>query len=107
LSRCTDALVLPRRLQIDFSRVVQEAADASGRELAAAEIWRLFDAEYLSTRGPWVYRSHQLVASAQGDDHERITNIVTASLLAVLSAVNRATRLGVLAAGSPAERTGT
>src|SRR5262249_19002164 len=66
-------LVLPRRLQIEFSRVVQEAADTSGKELAAADIWRLFDAEYLAVRGPWAYRSHQLVASAAGDDHERIT----------------------------------
>ncbi len=66
-------LVLPRRLQIEFSRVVQEAADATGKELAAADIWRMFEAEYLAANGPLVYRSHQLVTSSGGNDRERIT----------------------------------
>jgi len=59
-------LVLPRRLQIEFSRVVQEAADMSGKELTSQELWALFEAEYLSATGPIAYRSHQLVA-ASGD----------------------------------------
>ena len=56
-------LVLPRRLQIEFSRVVQEAADTSGKELTSQELWALFEAEYLSSTGPIGYRSHQLVAA--------------------------------------------
>src|SRR5215831_7854939 len=32
-------LVLPRRLQIEFSRVVQAAADTTGKELTARELW--------------------------------------------------------------------
>jgi len=66
-------LVLPRKLQIEFSRVVQEAADTSGKELSSAELWNLFDSEYLSARGPLLYRSHQLVTSGDGNDRERIT----------------------------------
>jgi len=67
-------LVLPRRLQIEFSRVVQEAADMSGKELTSQELWALFEAEYLSATGPIAYRSHQLVAaSGDGADRERIT----------------------------------
>ncbi len=65
-------LTLPRRLQIEFSRVVQSAADGSGKELASHEIWQLFEAEYLASDGPWVYRSHQLAASADRADRERI-----------------------------------
>jgi 2-isopropylmalate synthase len=65
-------LVLPRRLQIEFSRVVQERADATGKELSAAEIYGLFEAEYLSVRTPIGYRSHQLAASADAQDRERI-----------------------------------
>jgi 2-isopropylmalate synthase len=66
-------LVLPRRLQIEFSRVVQEAADTSGKELTSQELWSLFESEYLSVTGPLGYRSHQLAASGDGADRERIT----------------------------------
>ncbi|PKQ14263.1 MAG: 2-isopropylmalate synthase, partial [Actinobacteria bacterium HGW-Actinobacteria-8] len=40
-------LDLPRRLQIEFSRVVQRAADASGTEMSADAIWQIFEDEYL------------------------------------------------------------
>jgi len=53
-------IVLPRRLQVDFSRVVQEHADRQGSELCAAEIWRLFSATYLSTESPVRYVEHHL-----------------------------------------------
>jgi 2-isopropylmalate synthase len=66
-------LVLPRRLQIEFSRVVQEAADTSGKELTSQELWALFEAEYLAPTGPVGYRSHQLSTSGDGADRERIT----------------------------------
>jgi len=66
-------LVLPRRLQIEFSRVVQSAADTTGKELSSQELWALFSAEYLSNEGPVVYRSHQLTTSGDGADRERMT----------------------------------
>jgi 2-isopropylmalate synthase len=65
--------VLPRRLQIEFSQVVQAAADASGKELSSDELAELFSAEYLRTGAPFVYRSHQLSTTADGADRERIT----------------------------------
>src|SRR5580698_4530917 len=43
-------LVMPRRLQIEFSQVVQAAADTTGKELTSKEIWDLFSAEYLHAR---------------------------------------------------------
>jgi 2-isopropylmalate synthase len=170
-------LILPRRVQIEFSQVVQAAADITGKELTSQEIWDLFEREYLSPRVPYVYRSHQLAASTDGADSERLTlqvenagraetwlgqgsgpidamvkaiglpfdvlsyeehsrgqgsaakavsyieittrsrrtlfgagmhpNIITASLLAVLSAVNRAIAQGSLAARADSIRTGT
>jgi 2-isopropylmalate synthase len=66
-------LVLPRRLQIEFSQVVQSAADTSGKELTSRELWDLFEAEYLASTGPMVYRSHQLTSSGDGADRERMT----------------------------------
>ncbi len=61
-------LVMPRRLQIEFSQVVQAAADITGKELTSQELWDLFAKEYLAPRAPFVYRSHQLAASTDGAD---------------------------------------
>jgi 2-isopropylmalate synthase len=66
-------LVMPRRLQIEFSQVVQAAADITGKELTSQEIWDLFSREYLAPRVPYVYHSHQLAASTDGADTERLT----------------------------------
>jgi 2-isopropylmalate synthase len=45
-------LELPRRLQIEFSRVVQHATDASGKEVTPDELWQIFHTEYLSLDEP-------------------------------------------------------
>jgi 2-isopropylmalate synthase len=37
---------LPRRLQIEFSQVVQAVMDVQGREMSAADLWSVFQAEY-------------------------------------------------------------
>jgi 2-isopropylmalate synthase len=170
-------LVMPRRLQIEFSQVVQAAADITGKELTSQELWDLFAREYLAPRVPYIYRSHQLSASTDGADSERLTlqvenegriqtwlgqgsgpidamvnaiglpfdvlsyeehsrghgsaanavsyieittrsrrtlfgagmhpNIITASLLAILSAVNRAIAQRALVAREDSARTGT
>jgi 2-isopropylmalate synthase len=169
--------VMPRRLQIEFSQVVQAAADITGKELSSQELWDLFTKEYLAARQPFVYRSHQLAASTDGADTERLSlqvensarletwhgqgsgpidamvkaiglpfdvlsyeehsrgegsgakavsyieitthsrrtlfgagmhsNIITASLLAILSAVNRAVAAGALPARTGSVLTGT
>lgn len=39
-------LELPRRLQMEFSQVVQRVMDVAGKELNAADLWRLFEDEY-------------------------------------------------------------
>ncbi|MEV7972209.1 2-isopropylmalate synthase [Cellulomonas sp. NPDC089187] len=51
-------LDLPRRLQIEFSQVVQRHTDASGAEVTADALWRIFTDEYLpvdaeSDLAPW------------------------------------------------------
>ena len=65
--------VLPRRLQIEFSQVVQAEADRTGKELSSDEIHELFVGEYLNARQPYQYKSHQLAASQDGSDREQIT----------------------------------
>ncbi|MHB8477316.1 MAG: 2-isopropylmalate synthase [Steroidobacteraceae bacterium] len=66
-------LLMPRRLQIEFSQVVQARADITGKELTSQELWALFESEYLTRRSPFMYRSHQLATSTDGADSERIT----------------------------------
>jgi len=47
-------LDLPRRLQIEFSGVVQRGVDQDGGEVAPAELWSRFQDEYLpSDSGSW------------------------------------------------------
>jgi 2-isopropylmalate synthase len=41
------ALDLPRRLQIEFSAVVQAKTDAEGGEVSSDDLWRIFQDEYL------------------------------------------------------------
>ncbi|GAA3853525.1 2-isopropylmalate synthase [Streptomyces sedi] len=41
------ALDLPRRMQVEFSRTIQEKTDAQGGELTPAAIWEIFSDEYL------------------------------------------------------------
>ncbi|SFR74425.1 2-isopropylmalate synthase [Mitsuaria sp. PDC51] len=43
---------LPRRLQIEFSQIVQGVMDTNGKELGAADLWRIFDREYGVRQAP-------------------------------------------------------
>jgi 2-isopropylmalate synthase len=47
LLKTEHSLDLPRRLQIEFSGVVQRYTDAEGSEVTGAHIWRMFTDEYL------------------------------------------------------------
>lgn len=53
-------IVLPRRLQIEFSQAVQKVTDATGKEMSAEDIWQVFQSEYLAPRAPYEYLSHHL-----------------------------------------------
>lgn len=45
-------LDLPRKLQIEFSRVVQNKTDAEGGEVSSADLWAIFTDEYLPASDP-------------------------------------------------------
>jgi 2-isopropylmalate synthase len=53
-------LVLPRRLSIEFSKVVQAHTDTTGKEVTAATLYEIFTDEYLKALAPYAYKSHQL-----------------------------------------------
>ena len=62
---------MPRRLQIEFSRVVQGVMDDSGKELTAQDLWRVFDQEYRLTT--LTVPRHQVREDAHAPAHQRVT----------------------------------
>jgi 2-isopropylmalate synthase len=69
-------LNLPRRLQIEFSQVVQEVTDASGKEVTAEDIWAIFKREYLEGAEPFGYVSHHLIEDSTRNQVELSTEIL-------------------------------
>jgi 2-isopropylmalate synthase len=58
-------VVMPRRMQVEFSAVVQRHTDASETEMTAPELWKLFQGTYLDSNESLAYRSHHL--NEEGD----------------------------------------
>ncbi len=67
-------LDLPRRLQIEFSQVIQRHTDNEGGEVDAAQMWQVFEAEYLE---PGAFELLSF-GSTTRDGTERITTKVSA-----------------------------
>jgi 2-isopropylmalate synthase len=60
-------LDLPRGLQVEFSQAVQAITDAEGGELSAAELYELFNDNYLSLTEPYELLTYRHEASDAGD----------------------------------------
>jgi 2-isopropylmalate synthase len=65
---------LPRRLQIEFSQVIQRRTDSEGGEVDAAQMWQAFETEYLAS-GPFELVSF---SSTSDEGTERIATTVRA-----------------------------
>jgi len=69
---------MPRRLQIEFSGVVQVQADTSGKELTAKEIWDIFDNEYFSQpNGRFQFVDHRSVPDTHASEVRELTANIT------------------------------
>ena len=66
-------LDLPRLLQVEFSAIVQEMTDRTGKEATGAEIWRLFEKTYLDPEAPIVLVDYEMLPDAQRGRHLRAT----------------------------------
>ena len=66
-------LRLPRRLQIEFSQVVQAIADATGKELTSADIWTAFEAEYLQPDEPFRFVEHRSIPASHSSGVCKLT----------------------------------
>ena len=71
IMRTEHKLELPRRLQIEFSQVVQHVTDSEGGEVSPEDIWSTFSGEYLpDPQAPWgrfALRSVKLDSAVDGD----------------------------------------
>ncbi|MGV9311417.1 2-isopropylmalate synthase [Streptomyces sp. NPDC003691] len=73
-------LDLPRRMQIEFSRIIQAKTDAEGGEVTPADIWTVFRDEYLpNPENPWgriQLRSGQSTTDTDGVDALTVEAVV-------------------------------
>lgn len=68
-------LDLPRRLQIEFSQVIQRHTDTQGGEVTPRQMWESFSTEYLDVTTPLTLRRHRI--SDDGAGHDEIVAGVT------------------------------
>jgi 2-isopropylmalate synthase len=66
LMKADHGLVLPRRLQIEFSQVIQKITEGEGGEVSSKEMWDVFADEYLAPVRP-LERIRQRVVAAETD----------------------------------------
>ena len=77
IMRTEHKLELPRRLQIEFSKVVQNVTDSEGGEVQPGEMWGFFSAEYLpDPAAPWgrfALKSVKQESAVDGDTSVEVT----------------------------------
>jgi 2-isopropylmalate synthase len=66
IMKADHGLVLPRRLQIEFSQVIQKITDGEGGEVSSKEMWDAFADEYLAPVRP-LERIRQRVIGSEVD----------------------------------------
>lgn len=62
-------ITMPRRMQVEFSAIVQALADASEAELTSEQIWDVFERTYIAPvreQSSFIYRGHRLFEHADG-----------------------------------------
>jgi len=59
---------MPRLLQVEFSKVIQQIADETGKEIQPALIWDTFRKEYLENTSPVEFDSHTTVPDPDHPD---------------------------------------
>ena len=63
-------LDLPRRLQIEFSQIVQQLTEGEAGEIEPADIWAAFQREYLEREEPYRLESFSSITATDGSDQQ-------------------------------------
>ena len=77
LLKTEHSLDLPRRMQIEFTRVIQGITDRTGKEMTASNIYDEFDATYLGLDGPYLLNGFEVAQNSQGEDRTLLTARMT------------------------------
>ncbi len=72
LLKTEQELDLPRRLQIEFTRVIQQITDTTGKEITGNEIWDEFRNHYLAPSKPYELVSFTTSQNVEGADRSRV-----------------------------------
>ena len=64
---------MPRRLQIEFSRVIQGITDVTGKEIMPEQIWDAFRTTYLEPDGPLQYVGHSSSYDSTSSDQTELS----------------------------------
>ena len=67
---------LPRRLQIEFSQVIQRITDDTGDEIMSEDIWESFNKEYLNATTPFDFVEHRTVPDTHASERRNMTAVV-------------------------------
>lgn len=77
IMRTEHKLELPRRLQIEFSQVIQHVTDEEGGEIGPESMWNAFSAEYLpDPQAPWGRFALTSVKQDSSVDGDTTINVV-------------------------------
>ena len=60
-------LSMPRRLQVEFSQVIQRITDKTGKEISPSDIWETFQKTYLNTNGNYEFIEHSIESIKEED----------------------------------------
>ena len=73
--------VLPRRLQVEFSKTIQAITEDSGTEISPTDMWSKFQAEYFPEKPTYVLISHETITkpTERGDRATVVAQIVADS----------------------------
>ena len=64
---------LPRKAEIEFSSIVQNEADTTGKEITSQRIWELAEEHYINPHGPFELMNFESGRASRASEAERIT----------------------------------
>jgi 2-isopropylmalate synthase len=59
-------MVLPRRLQIEFSKTIQTITEDTGTEISPSDMWKAFETTYFPADAPVQFLSHEAITDTSG-----------------------------------------
>ena len=68
-------LSMPRRLQIEFSQIIQKITDESGKEIIASEIWETFQNTYFNNGTGFNFIEHKIESTSKNKSQEDLIKV--------------------------------